>query len=418
MRPDARMTPAVSAPTHSPHVAHIVGTLGAGGVQSLVLALAATPALREYRHSVVCLFGAEGRWADRFVAAGHSASFCPVLWPDRLNVGSHRVSKWVRERLAFTFPFRLAREVQRLGADLVHSHVSHRIDLQADGALRRAGLPMIWTIHSLYGPDDRELRRWRRATRLAATFPASIAVVAEEVARDFRARGLDHPNGIDVIRGGVDLSRFRPVAKDPAWRLRLGIPPDALVLGAAGRLVAQKGYDVFVRAAGRLVAERADVYFVIAGDGPLRESLQAEMSRAGLGSRFQLVGYESDVPAFLGQLDVFVLPSRFEGFPIALLEALAAGLPVIATSVGGVPEMLGERGGLAIPVESEEALVGAMRAMLDPAARSAYASKSREIAKRFSIERTAEGFATLYGRLMATGRRRRVPKAKKLERGR
>jgi glycosyltransferase involved in cell wall biosynthesis len=383
-----------------PHVVHVVGTPGTGGVQNLIFDLAASPAGRRYRHSMLCLFAGHEEFAQRFRDAGIAVDSCPVPWPDSLDLGSYRVSRWFRHRLSFTFPFRLARVLRRLGADIVHTHLAHRIDLQADGVLRRAGLPLVWTIHGQYRPEGRELERWRRVTRLAAGRPSAITAVAQELARDFRARGLDHPDGIHVTRGGTDLSRFLPRPRDPAWRAHWHIPPDAVLLGAAGRLVPEKAYEIFVRAAVRISREGSDAHFVIAGGGPLREFLEAEIERAGIGPRFHLVGFEHDVPFFLSQIDVFVLSSRFEGFPIALIEALASGLPSIATPVGGVPELLGTDGGLIVAPESEEELAAAMRTMLDPKTRAAFASRGPAIAGRFSIERAAYRFAQLYSHLL------------------
>jgi glycosyltransferase involved in cell wall biosynthesis len=369
-------------------------------VQNLIFDFAASPPGREYEHSLLCLFGVDDEFASRFRDAGLEVASCSVPWPESLNLGSYRASRWLRHRLTFTFPFRLARALRKLSPDLVHTHVSHRIDLQAEGVLRLAGLPLVWTIHGQYRPEGRELARWRHVTRLAAGRPSAITAVAEHLARDFRARGLSHPDGISVTRGGVDLSRFRTRSPaDPVWRTRWGIPPKALLIGAAGRLVHEKAYEVFIRAAA-CVSDAKDVHFVIAGGGPRRRSLASEINRAGLRDRFHLVGFEHDVPRFLSQLDVFVLSSRFEGFPIALIEALAIGLPTIATPVGGVPEMLGTDGGLIVPPESVEGLARALEKMLDPAVRATFAARGPAIAEDYSIENAADRFTDLYGRLL------------------
>ena len=393
-----------AVPTPSrPHVLHVVGTLGAGGVQRLVLGLAASPAGRAYRHSVLCLFGAKGNIQHRFDEAGLDYGFCGIPWPETLDVGSYRISKWLRESLSWTFPRRLAKELERRDVDLVHTHVTYRMDLQSDGIIRRARLPMVWTIHGQYRPDGRRLERWRHAARLAARRGA-ITAVAEDLARDFRDRGLDHPDGIAITRGGIDLSAFRSnasTARDPRRRAEWRIPADAVVFGAHGRLVQEKAYEIFVRAAARLVADGANAHFVIAGAGPLREALEAEIAAAGPPGRFHLVGFVEDVPGFLRELDVFVLSSRFEGFPIALVEALAAGLPAIATPAGGVPEMVGAEGALVIPAESVDELAGAMRRMLSPSVRAPYAAGAPRIAQRFSIDHMAEQFAAIYDRLLA-----------------
>jgi glycosyltransferase involved in cell wall biosynthesis len=394
-----RNTGAPVAPER-PHIVHVVGTLGAGGVQRLVLGLAASPAGRAYRHSVICLFGTTGSLKTRFPEAGISVGHCGVPWPRTLDVGSYRASRWLRQRLAWAFPYRFARELKRRGADLVHTHVTHRIDLQAQGVIRRARLPMVWTIHGTYRPDGQELESWRRATQLSAERGA-ITAVAEGLVRDFRQRGLDHPDGIAVTRGGVDLSEYRsPRARDPRWREGRGIEPEAVVFGASGRLVSEKAYEVLVRSAARIVREGANVHVVIAGGGPLRDELQREIEAAGLVGRFHLIGFVEDVPGFLRELDVFVLSSRFEGFPIALVEALAARLPAIATNVGGVMEMVGTSGALVVPAESEDALAEAMKKMLSPALREAYAARGPQIAERFSIDGMARLFSETYDRLL------------------
>ena len=168
-----------------------------------------------------------------------------------------------------------------------------------------------------------------------------------------------------MIHGGVNVARIGLVPpRDDAWRARLAIPSGAILFGSAGRLVNEKAYEVFVDAAACLVRAGAEIHFAIAGDGPLRDTLAAEISRRGLSERFHLVGYEPDIRAYLAQLDVFVLASRSEAFPLALVEALAAGRPCIGTNVGGIPEMLGDGGGLIVPPESPERLSEAMRMML------------------------------------------------------
>src|SRR5262249_10501161 len=158
----------------------------------------------------------------------------------------------------------------------------------------------VWTIHGQYRPEGAELERWRRAVRMASEAPGAITVVAEDLARDFRARGLDHADGIPVTRGGVELSAFRQTrARDPRFRERWKIPPGAVVFGAHGRLVPEKAYEVFVQAAAKRVAQGSGAHFVIAGGGPLKGALEAEISKARLQDRFHLVGFVDDVPGFL-----------------------------------------------------------------------------------------------------------------------
>ncbi len=381
-------------------VVHIVGTLGAGGVQRLVLGLASSEALSGYRHGVICMLGATGLLRESFETLGMPIETCPVKWPSEFPIGSYSASEWLRQRLAFTFPARLATLLQEMGADLVHTHLSSQVHLQARGVVRRARLPWVWTLHNDYRPEGAELEQWRRALRIASGGSAAVTAVADEITRDLETRGLA---GIETSRGGVDLGRFRtPGARDAAWRRMQGIPDDAVIMGAAGRLVAQKAYDVVLEAAASVTGD-PPVHVVIAGAGPEREALEALGHRLGLEGRVHWVGFQDDVAAFLHQLDVFLIPSRYEGFPIALVEALASGLPCIASPVGGVPEMLGDADGILVPADSVEALAAAMRRMRSPDVRRSYAARARPIAERFSLDRMADQFADIYLRLSGAG---------------
>jgi glycosyltransferase involved in cell wall biosynthesis len=141
--------------------------------------------------------------------------------------------------------------------------------------------------------------------------------------------------------------------------------------------------------------------FTIAGDGPQRAELEAEVARLGLQDRFHFLGYVHDVPSFLHSLDAFVFPSASEGFGYALVEALACGLPCIASNVGGIPEILGEDGGIMVPPDDPQALADAMLKMMDPEVRRHYSARVPEIAKRFSIEECARKYAEIYEELLA-----------------
>lgn len=383
------------------HIVHIIGTLGAAGVQRLVLGLKASPPLREHVHSVVCVFGQSGDAAKDFAKAEVPVYDCPFPWPNSLPVPSYTVSKWIRHRLECTFSWRLASLLRRVGANLVHTHVTSRVDLQAHGVLRRAGLPWVWTLHGMYRPEGTELARWSRAVQCARRGRSAITAVSDPLVMDFVARGLGSASEIRVVRAGADVTRFlEPSARKREWRTGLGIAPSAVVFGACGRLVPEKAYDVLIRGLAMLMNEGHDVHAAIAGVGPLGESLRREAADAGLANRFHLLGNQANVRAFLGEVDVFTMPSRSEGFPLALIEAMAAGLPCIGTAVGGVPEILGEGAGIVVPSEDATQLADALRQMLDESRRCEYAIRGRARAPRFSVERTAECFREVYRKLL------------------
>jgi glycosyltransferase involved in cell wall biosynthesis len=158
---------------------------------------------------------------------------------------------------------------------------------------------------------------------------------------------------VQVIHNGIDGSRFGG-PKDNGVRRSLGIADDAFVFGTAVVISEQKGITFLLDAAKRVVAEAPEVTFLIAGDGPLRVQLEARSKAEGLEPKVRFLGYRSDIPQLLASYDTYVLSSLWEGLPLALLEALALGLPVVCTTVGGNPEVIehGKNGFLVPPRDS------------------------------------------------------------------
>ena len=171
----------------------------------------------------------------------------------------------------------------------------------------------------------------------------------------------------DVIPSGVDTEHFRAVESRARAKARLGVPAALPVIGTVGRLEARKGTATLIEAAARLRAEHArDLLVVLAGDGPLSAELAALAAKLGIAERVRMLGDCPDVRGVLAALDVFVLPSRTEGMSNALLEAMAMERPVVATAVGGTPEVMGrDPVGLLVPVADPEAMAGAVARLLD-----------------------------------------------------
>jgi glycosyltransferase involved in cell wall biosynthesis len=172
-------------------------------------------------------------------------------------------------------------------------------------------------------------------------------------------------------------------------------------VGAVGRLSPEKGFDVFVRAAAIVARHRPDVSFVLYGEGPLRPALEELIRREGLVGRFVLGGFRQDLPAVLPQLDVAVSSSHTEGLPVALLEAMAAGLPVVATRVGGTPEVVADGvTGLLVPPNDPAALAAKVMALLDDPRRAAMGEAGRRrVRDEFTFEAMAERYERLFARV-------------------
>jgi glycosyltransferase involved in cell wall biosynthesis len=349
---------------------------------------------------MICVIGLQGALAQNFETAGIQAFSCPFPWPEKLSIGSYRLSRWIRHQLQATFPTRFATLLRRIKADLVHNHISSRIDLQARG-IDRAKLPWVWTIHGLYKPEGVEIMRWRKAAQSIIRSKGCITADSKAVADDFIKRGFGGSDSIRIVNAGADVVRFDArIPKDRQWRAGWNIPEDAIVFGTSGRLVPVKGVDLFVQASAKLIHGGMRAHFVVTGDGPLASDLKSEILRLGIQDNFHLTGFQADVPRILRHLDVFVLPSRSEGFPLSLIEALAMGLPCIATNVGGVSEMLGDNGGLIVRPDSPDDLANAMRAMLSPPLRMKYAQSGPALAHRYSYENCAASFAEVYANLL------------------
>ena len=247
---------------------------------------------------------------------------------------------------------------------------------------------MIFAVR-VYGAID----RW-----VLKTFDSVVAVSEEVRGRLLKARVS--PERIHCIRNGVNLSPFANVAQIRRARQQSGAK---FHIGLVGRLAPEKGVDIFLHAAAEIRKKHPDVGFLIAGDGPDRELLDSLKDNLALGDSVTFCGLSDDMPAFYASIDLLVSASRREGMPIALLEAIAAGLPVVATSVGAVPEVIRNgHNGLLVPPCSVSDLTNAVSQLLeDVNLRKALAeSAQRSASEEFSAERMSADHCDLYRRVI------------------
>jgi glycosyltransferase involved in cell wall biosynthesis len=235
-------------------------------------------------------------------------------------------------------------------------------------------------------PDRRPSLRWLQ--RLSYTAAHRIVANSRAAARQLEREGVPDSR-VSVVYNGLDLDRFPD---------RLPCRKTHRVLAVAG-IRHVKGIDVLVEAAARVVAAVPDVRFVVAGDGPDRSKAEAQARALGVDRAFEFLGHRDDVPALMAEADVFVLPSRSEAFPNALLEAMAAGLPVVASRVGGVVELV-EHGhtGLIVAPDDPDALAGSLIQLLRESARAAAigAAARESVRARYSVDRMVQQFEALY----------------------
>jgi glycosyltransferase involved in cell wall biosynthesis len=266
-------------------------------------------------------------------------------------------------------------------------------------AARQAGVPVLsishgWTAVTL------KVRLNEMIDRLVLHGMDRVVCVSEAQARKVRRAGVA-PGRVVVIRNAVGRESFRE--PDPQYRremVELFTVPPRLLVGAAGRLSPEKGFDQLAEAARRLLDHHPSAGFVVFGDGLLREELTRQIAGCGLGGRFVLAGFRGNLEDYLPNLDVFAQPSFTEGLPVAVLEASAAGLPVVATAVGGTPEVVadGETGFL-VPPGRPDVLAERLGLLLEDAAlRTEMGQRGR---RRVEESFTFEAQSVQYQRLFA-----------------
>jgi glycosyltransferase involved in cell wall biosynthesis len=356
-------------------IVHVLSSYGVGGQERVALDLAIGQRARGHRVGVLSLSPEpDGAMAREFADAG-------------VEVG--RVPK--RGGLDPTLIPRLARELRRREADVVHTHNPLPLVYGAPAA-RLVGAAAIHTKHGK-NPSSRANRILRRA---AAQFVHAFVAVSETTAEQAREQHDMPLAKLHTIPNGIRLDRYAP---DPearaATRVELGLG-DAWVVGTVGRLDPYKNQVLLVRAMAPLLSSR--VRLVIIGDGDTRPEVEAAVAALPEPRWVVMTGRRMDVPRLVHAFDVFALSSKTEGLPLVVPEAMAAGLPIVATAVGGLPSVIEEgKTGLLVPVE--EAALAAALARLEAnreLAREMGVSGREAALTRYSHERMVDAYLALY----------------------
>jgi len=363
-------------------IMHVVDRLDLGGTEKVVMKLVRglEPGLFEhYVCTLRCASAATGEWASGVTV---------------LHAG--------REGAAFQFNVpRLVRVMRAVRPAIVHSR--NWGGIEAVVAARIARVPV--AIHSEHGYELAMLSGLPFHRRVLRHFvyriASAVATVTDELCRYHAAQAWWNPGAITVLYNGVDLQEFSPQPQLRDFvRERLGIPKDALVVGSVGRMVPLKDFATLLKAVEVLVPETPNIHVVLVGSGPEVSRLQAYVADSHhLAERVVFPGAVDDVAHLLNAMDIFVLPTLMEGMSNTLLEALAVGLPTVATRVGGNPEVVveGECGYLFTPQDVSE-LVSQLRTLLrDWRLRADFGRAARDRAlQHFSLDRMLRRYRDLY----------------------
>lgn len=305
---------------------------------------------------------------------------------------------------------RLYRLMRRERPAIVHTHTAKAGAIGRTAALM-ARVPVV--VHTYHGHvlsgyfNPLTSLFFRGVERSLAPASDVLLTVSESVKTDLVRLGVAGSARVRVLPLGLDLAPLAGPLPRGGLRAEAGWASDMRVVGVVGRLVPIKDLDTFINAAVLVGAMVDDVRFAVVGDGEQRERLEAR-ARSVLGDRIHFFGWRKDPAVVFGDLDLVVNTSLNEGTPVALIEALAAGRPVIATDVGGTPDLLeGGRFGILVPAQSPEQIARAIRTALDsPEAADRVAAVGRAaVLRRYSVARLLDDMAALYRGLLQHNRR-------------
>jgi glycosyltransferase involved in cell wall biosynthesis len=373
---------------HAPRkIVHVVLSMDVGGLERVVLDLAREGQSRGQRVSIICL-ERPGMLAPQVQAAG-----IPLWCVDK------------RPGLRCDVVGRLRGLLHQLRPDIAHTHQVGALFYTGLAAWKMCGLGVVHTEHS---QRYAEHFRTRLLACLANRFAHRVCCVSRDIADRMRADRVAPSCKIVVVANGIDTGRMPEPIHAAALRRSLGIPAGVPVIGTVGRLAEVKRQDALLRAFAVVQASIPEAHLILVGEGPLRGALEK------LGAALQLdhvhfVGYQSNPEPFYRLLTTFALTSRSEGMPLAILEAGAAGAPVVATRVGGVPEVIidGQTGSLVDPGDERGLAEAILRYCRDPElGRRTGAAARQHIEAHYSCRAMADNYESQYLQTLTREHRR------------
>lgn len=356
-----------------------------GGAEKTLHALATLVDPKRHQVAGIVSLKPEGEYARRLRAQGHKVESLGLAGAPSLGDAK-----------------RLAAIIARERPDLVHAVMYQAIQLCR---LAKPKVPFDFKLVSSPRVHYRTRPAWTLLVDRALKGRDDLLIAECEASRRFLVGRLGYaPGKVKTILNGVDLAGW-PSSKVERQkrRLELRLGADDLLVGAVGRLDEQKGFSALLGAMTRL--KNTPLRCAVLGEGPQRKSLEAMIRRHELEKHAWLLGERGEISSWLSAFDLFCLPSRWEGLPNALLEALALGLPVVASAVDGVPEVVTDGvTGLLVPPERPDLLAKALRRLAgDPALRASLGGAARAlIAEKFTVRRMIANYEAAYAEVLAS----------------
>ena len=365
-----------------------------GGAQRCVLTTIC--ALKDKGYHVELACGPGGPLVDKALQRGIPVTTFPSL------------VRSITPYLDSLFLFEIYRFLKLRKFDIIHTH-STKAGLLGRLAAKFCKVPVI--IHTIHGTPfvaggGRFLNKALIfAEKASASFTDKLIAVGHLVKKEFLDAGVCEDSKIEIIYSAIDFDRFNVNVDIHYKKKSLGIvASDALVVGTVGHLVTCKGHKYFIQAASQLVKVFPNIYFLIAGEGTLREELENQISHLNLESTVKLLGDRNDVPEILSIIDLYVQPSLWEGLPRTIVEAMYMKRPVIASAVNAIPELIEDgKTGILVPPKDVSALASAIEKLLEnPDERKRLGENAyQRVFPEFSADLMVDRIEDLYLRLLA-----------------
>lgn len=382
-------------------IARVIARLNIGGPAQHTILLAA--GLDRARFATTLITGVVGPAEGDFLEAAQNRGVRPIVIPE--------LGRSIRPARDLTVLLKLVRLFRRLRPDIVHTHTAKAGTLGRLAA-RLAGVPV--TVHTFHGHvldgyfSPAVTRLFIGMERALARRTDRLVTVSPRLQSDLLGMGIGRPDQVAVIPLGLDLERFRRARPErPVLRSSLGLGSNVPLLGIVGRLVPIKDHATLFQALARLEPQEPAAHLVVVGDGEERLRLEALATRLALGGRIHFLGWRRDLETILPELDMVICASKNEGTPVALIEAMAAGVLVLSTDVGGVADLVthGVTGWLVRPSDPDD-LARAIRQLLgDATLRARLAAAGRPVAlERHGVEGLIRRVEALYVDLISRNR--------------
>jgi glycosyltransferase involved in cell wall biosynthesis len=365
------------------NILHIISTLHVGGVENQ-LALILGKYDRRKLSPLVCSLSDKGEIGREIEESG--IEVIPL------------------KKLGHQFNWTIVRDIYKLiktrDVKIVRTHQYHA-NLYGRLAAWLAKVPcIVASVHNVY-TQDKKLHR-RIINRFLSGFTDRVVAVSETVKRDIVKYDGLRADKVTVIYNGIDAQRFFNISGN-SMRANLRIPPEAPVIGTVGRLTIQKGQKYLLDAVAMLREKFPQILLLIVGDGPIRDELGSRIKALGIDKNAILLGTRRDIPQLLSAMDIFVLPSLWEGLGTSLIEAMAAGKAVIATDIAPFREIINsQKVGILVPVEDSKAVASSIELLFNnkTLAETFGRSAKERVFSHFTVDITVNRYVSLFGEIL------------------